>query len=229
MNVPLRALRGFIVDLVLAGAAAALRFHPLYAFFQEHPAVVYWGVGLAHIAIAPVLTMHAFGGGRRTRDLVPSGEGAIHGRVYRAALVAVLTTSFFVPFLCALTLRVAQNRAFSAAVFFAPYVFVALVMAPRDIGLVALRRTKFLFEARAGRVVLGVALTIYLVLMEATMFLCAESREPASLLAALLGIVLSYLPIRLVIFYVATKSETRAEVVSLVLGTSFLAAQIAAA
>lgn len=224
-------VRGFLVDLVLAAAAAALRLHPVYGFFQEHPAVAYWGVGLAHIAIAPILTMHAFTGGSQARDLALSHEAPVHGRVYRASFVAVLTTSFFVPFLCARALPVAQSDAFSVAfsvaVFFAPYIFVALVFAPRDLGLAVSRRTGFLFDTRGGRLVLGVALMVYLVLMEATMFLCVESSEPARFVAAFLGLVLSYLPIRLIVFYVVTKSESRAEVVSLLLSTGFLAAQIA--
>lgn len=222
----LRLFRSFLVDVVLAAAAASLRLHPVYGFFKEHPEVAYWGVGIAHIVIAPFLVMHAFTGGRQARDLTQAGQGPIHGRAYRASFVAALTTSFFVPFLCARALPVAQSNAFSVAVFFAPYVFVALAFAPGDLGLKAFRRTKFLWDTRGGRLVLGVAMTLYLVLMESTMFLCVESTEPARLVVALLGLVLSYLPIRLIVFYGVTMSESRAEVVSLFLSTAFLAAQL---
>ena len=225
-----RALRGFLVDLLLAAAAAALRWHPVYDFFEAHPALVYWGVGLVHIAVAPVLAMHGVTGGREAQDLVQSRQGIVHGRLYRASFVAVLTTSFFVPFLCALPLPVRHNTPFSVAVFFAPYAFVGVVfLSPLGAGLDAYRRTRFLFLGGSGRHVLGAVLMVYLALMECTMFLCVESREPATLLAVLLGLVLSYLPTRLIVFYGVTESQSRAEVLSLVLSTAFLAAQLVVA
>jgi hypothetical protein len=227
--VSVRALRGFVVDLLLAAAAGALRWHPVYDFFQAHPALVYWGVGLVHIAVAPVLAMHGVSGGREAQDLVRERQGIVHGRLYRASFVAVLTTGFCVPFLCALTLPVRHNTPFGVAVFFAPYAFVAVVfLSPLGAGIAAYRRTRFLFLER-GRLVLGAVLMVYLALMECTMFLCVESREPASLVAALLGLVLSYLPTRLIVFYGVTQSQSRAEVLSLVLSTAFLAAQLVVA
>ena len=226
----LRALRGFVVDLLLAAAAGALRLHPVYDFFQAHPALVYWGVGVVHIMVAPVLAMHGISGGREAQDLVRDRQGVVHGRLYRASFVAVLTTSFFVPFLCALPLPVRHNMPFAVAVFFAPYAFVAVVMfSPLGATMAVYRRTRFLFQVGRGRLVLGAVLMIYLALMECTMFLCVESREPATLVAALLGLVLSYLPSRLIVFYGVTESQSRAEVVSLVLSTAFLAAQLVVA
>jgi hypothetical protein len=217
------------VDLVLASAAAALRWHPVSDFVHERPAVVYWGVGLAHIAIAPMLTMHAATGGREARDLILDRQGRLHGSVFRAAFGAVLTTSFVVPFVCARALPVQQAAALSVAVFFAPYAFVALVFAPLRVGRALSRRTQVLFDTRGGRIVLGALLMVYLVLMESTMLLCVESQQAATLLAALVGLVVSYLPVRLIVFYMVTRSESRAEVVSFLLGAAFVAAQLVAA
>lgn len=82
------------------------------------------------------------------------------------------------------------------------------------------------FASVAGRWAIGAAVIAYLALLETTLFFCVASGKNASGVSALLGFFLSYLPVRLFLFYHVTDSTDRAEVVSIFLSVGFVGVQL---
>jgi hypothetical protein len=224
-----RALRGFLIDLLLSGVASALGWHPVYAFFVAHSNTLYWSVGGVHIAFVSFVVVQAVFGNTRGADLIEKTQGKAHERLYVWSMVGTTCTSFIVPFACPLVFASGINMGFSMAVLFAPF---AALMGTFSMALIPSMRKRDIkiwspFASVGGRIVIGALSTVYLALLEATMFLCIESSSQAKDVMVVAGLFLSYLPVRLFLFYNVTASEERAEVASIFASFCFVGVQLA--
>jgi hypothetical protein len=223
-------LRGFVVDVILAGVAGALGWHPVYDFLHAHAKLVYWGGGSLHIALISVLCVQMLFGNTKGADLIGQQQGPLHERLYVWSTVLTSCTSFCAPFVCGLMLPVSGSLAFAMAIVFAPWLALFGTM---SLALIpALRRTDPKIPnplaSSVGRVAIGAAITVYLALEETTLFMCAESGEKASGVAVFFGLFLTYLPVRLFLFYNVTATAHRAEVASIFASFAFLSVEVAA-
>lgn len=229
----LHSLRGFAIDLGLSGVAGALGFHPVYDYLSSHRSVVYWGVGWLHIGLISLIGFMALVGNTKASDLMTAKRGTLHERLDTWSLVLTICASFVVPFVCGLFIGGGSNELFAMAVLFAPFASTFGVML---VGLVLIQRNPKLaqkdfkvpnpFASVGGRVAIGAAVIAYLALQETTLFLCVASGKNVSGLCAALGFFLSYLPVRLFLFYHVTDSRDRAEVASIFLSVAFLGVQL---
>jgi hypothetical protein len=228
----LRALRDFAIDLGLSGVAGALGWHPVFDYLSEHRRLVYWGVGGLHIGLISLIGFMALVGNTRASDL-HTQRGSIHERLDTWSLVLTVCASFIVPFVCALFIGGGGNEAFAMAVLFAPFASTFGVMMLLLV-LIQVRpnvtrkdiKVPNPFASVVGRTAIGAAVLAYLALQETTLFLCVASGAKASGVSAFLGFFLSYLPVRLFLFYHVTDSRQRSEVISIFLSVGFLGVQL---
>lgn len=222
----MRRWSGFLVDLALAGVAGALGWHPVWTFLHAHPEVVYWGCGALHIALIPLFFSQIIGGHAKSDDLLRKTDG--HSRAWVWSTVGVMGTSFIVPFACSLMMRVHLNLAFSMIVLFVPAMsFLGPGMMVLSIPKLATRDVKIpdLLGPAIPRTIVTLLTAAYLALQESTMFLAAESKQSVAPLLVFLGLFLSYLPVRLFLFY-ATATDRR-ELVSVLASFAFVGLQLA--
>lgn len=222
-------LRGFLIDLALAGVATAFSFHPVWSFLHARPEVVYWGGGVLHIVLIPVLIVQTMFGNLKSSELILQNRTSVHERAFVWSMIGAYGTSFIVPFACTLLLPIEKSMGFSMAVLFAP---VAGFLGPMLLVLmfpsVTQRDVKIPnpFASRVGRVAMTLAITAYLVLEEATLFMAAESTQQVAGLMITLGFFLAYVPMRLFLFYAT--ADDRREIVSLAASALFVGVQLAA-
>ncbi|MGZ5970321.1 MAG: hypothetical protein ACXWP4_21775 [Polyangiales bacterium] len=218
-------LRGFLLDLALAGVAGALGWHPVWSFLRAHPEVVYWGCGSLHIALIPLFFSQILGGHAKTDDFLNKDDG--HARAWTWATVGVMVTSFVGPFGCSLVMPVTLNLAFSMAVLFAPFFsFMGPMLAVLIFPKIATRDVKIpnLLGHWLPRTIVTLLTAAYLALQESTMFLASESKQEVAGLLVFLGLFLAYLPVRLFLFY-ATAVDRR-ELVSVLASFAFVTFQL---
>jgi hypothetical protein len=223
----LAAFRGFLIDLALSGVAGVAGWHPLRDWLAAHPSFVYWAGGGLHIALIPSLILLTMFGSTRTADFLTQNRTSGHERAFVWSMVGTYGTSFIVPFACALMLQSDTSLAFSMATVFAPaagflgpmfWVLLFPKTAQRDIKL------PNPFASSVGRAVVAIVMALYLVLQEATLFMCSASPQRVSGLLTALGFFLSYVPIRLFLFY--TTASDRRELASLVASLAFVGVQL---
>jgi hypothetical protein len=218
-----------LIDLALSGVAGIWGWHPVRDWLAAHPGVVYWGGGGMHIVLIPSFILLTIFSDMKTSDFLKQNHPSGHERAFVWSMLGTYCTSFIVPFACALTLHADTSIAFSMVTLFAP---VAAFLGPMFFVLTFPRRAQkdfkipSPFRSPVGSAIVTLAIAIYLMLQEATLFMCAESSRQVSGLLTALGFFLSYIPIRLFLFY--TTASDRRELASVVASFGFVGLQLLA-
>lgn len=219
-------IEGFAFDAILVAVAVAVSEDAVQAWLLEHPPALYHGLAALHVVTCPALlmaTMMGYGRAGDRDELQRRGPGLLGW-----ATALLLCGSFMIPAVLGLTFDPPAWE-FMATIF-APVVLVfPLWTAAAIVG----ERRGWLAPVKLGvpkpwwRVqALAVLAWCYLVWLE-TMLLVAAGQEGALIEVGLpLGVLIDYLPVRVVLYYV--RDSSRWEVYTITLSVLHLLYRIAA-
>lgn len=202
----LRALRtrhNLLLDITLFLGAAVLPFHPVFSWLDGHRDVLYWAAGSAHLVCVPLMLVQQICGSSRSGAVVLSNERSPLAKAMVWVTVLFFGTSFIVPVVFSLGVVHGPSLGGMMLFLFGPYVLlvagIALVLRlERRVGY---HRVTELFAApwlAWATTLLGGA---YLALTETVLFVAAASGGVWGGGMAFGAAFLSYLPVRLFVFF----------------------------
>jgi hypothetical protein len=227
----LLARRALALDLALFVAAAVLPFHPVYDWLDGHRVLLYWAVGSVHVVYIPLMMIQQIGGSSRSGKVLLSNEESPRTTLMSYVSVLFFVASFVVPvcFSMGVVSSSDLNGAAMAGFLFGPYVLLVagFAMVLRLEKRIGYHRVTALFESASLELATVLLTWAYLTLTETTLFVAASSRGVWSGGLALGAAFVSYLPVRLYVFFF--RSTDRAELALLLVTFGHLLFRLALA
>jgi hypothetical protein len=197
---------GIAIDSILIAVAALESEDVVQEWLFAHPRALYHGLAIIHMVACPaviVAVVMGFGLAGRREELQRRTPGVLGW-----ALPLLLCGSFVIPAVLGLSFRLAMWEYMGA--IFAPLVIVALWLT----AIVVAERRGWIRPAHVGQrrawwKVQGLALLCwaYLLWLETMLLVAAGMEGPLTQVGIPLGILIDYLPIRIVLYYVRDSSR----------------------
>ncbi len=209
--------------MVLFAVAVTVSADEIQAWLMAHPRQLYYGVSALHVVTVPAVMMAVVAGyGRTDQELLKSGPGLLGWMV-----ALFLCSSFIVPGVLGLALDselwVMMSTIFGPFVLL-PVIAIAAIVAEKH-GWVAPARVS---ETKAWWKVQALALLAwaYLLWLETMMLVAASKGGPLAEVGLPLGVLLDYVPVRVMLCYVRQTSKW--EVATIAATTLHLVIRLAA-
>lgn len=198
----LERLQGLAFDVVLVAIAVAVSEDAVQAWLMEHPPFLYHGLAALHIVACPALLVATVAGYGKTGDLAELNRRDPGPLGWAGALL--LCGSFVIPGVLGLLFRMPEWE--YMATIFAPVIVVLplwlwlMIVAERR-GWIAPMK---IGVAKPWWRVQALALLgwCYLVWLETMLLVAATHEGPLVEVGLPLGVLIDYLPVRVVLYYV---------------------------
>jgi hypothetical protein len=220
----------FALDVALLAVTMLLPWDPVHDWLSHHQTTLHWCVGITHIVYVPFMLLQLVNGPSRAGEVLFSPQEQPHSRPIAWVSVLFLCTSFMVPFVVGLPLGRDLGLGVNLSFVFGPFVLLGLAM------WASLR-----LEARIGyqaataffaRPIWGVATFVltwgYLTTLESTLFVTMGLGGIWSGGLCATAAILSYLPVRLFVFYFRSTESRDMALLWIAFGHFFIRLMLAA-
>ncbi len=222
----LEKVEGFVFDVLLVAVAVMVTTDEIQAWLFEHPRELYYGVSLLHVIAMPVVMAAVVAGYGQSEKSMMDPRGGSNLLVW--ATVLFYACGFIVPGVLGLALDT-QLWVMMSTVF-GPIVMLFVI------GVAAVKFEKWGWTKPAMVGVpkawwkvqtLALVAWAYLLWMETTMLVVAEKGGVLAETGLPMGVLVDYVPVRVVLYYV--RDASRWEILTIVLSTLHLIWRLAAA